>query len=75
MVGYLWTFEFENILQCYNLGVRCQKEMSGTIYLLAVNKIYFTLIVYLMYCDCKCSVTLPRDTIGWSAVFDRDVSR
>ena len=30
----------------------------------------FTLIVFLMSCDCKCSVALPHGAVGWSAVCD-----
>ena len=30
----------------------------------------FTLIVYLMHCDCKCSVALPRGALGWYAMCD-----
>ena len=26
------------------------------------------LIVFLMSCDCKCSVALPHSTVGWSTV-------
>ena len=25
-------------------------------------------IIFLMFCDCKCSVTLYLDAVGWSAV-------
>ena len=28
----------------------------------------FTLIVFLMSCDCKCSAALPHGTMGWSEV-------
>ena len=28
------------------------------------------LIDFLVPCDCKCSVTLPRGAVGWSAVWD-----
>ena len=28
------------------------------------------LIVFLMFCDCKCSVTLPHGAVDWSAVSD-----
>ena len=45
-----------------NLQVFCNhldgKERAGC----------FTLIVFLMSCDCKCSVALPRGAVGWSAV-------
>ena len=27
-----------------------------------------TFIVFLMYCDCKCSIALPDDVVGLSAV-------
>ena len=30
----------------------------------------FTLIVFLMSCDCYCSVALHRGAVGWYAVFD-----
>ena len=30
--------------------------------------IYLT--VFLMYCDCQCSVPFPRGALGWSAVYD-----
>ena len=29
-----------------------------------------TLIVFLMSCDCKCSVALPRGIVCWSAMCD-----
>ena len=29
---------------------------------------YFTWFVYLMYCDCNCSVDLPHGAMGWTAV-------
>ena len=32
------------------------------------------LIVFLIYCDCYCSVAVPHDTMGWSAVFDCVIS-
>ena len=28
------------------------------------------LIVFLLSCDCKCSVSLPHGVVGWSAVCD-----
>ena len=28
----------------------------------------FSLIVFLVSCDCWCSVNLPHDAMGWSAV-------
>ena len=34
----------------------------------------FTLIVFLVYCDSDCSVDLPHNAIGWSAVFDCSIS-
>ena len=34
----------------------------------------FTVIVFLIACDCKCSVTLPRYAMGWSAVCDCGIS-
>ena len=34
----------------------------------------FALIVFLMYCDCKCSVALPYAAVGWSAVCGCGVS-
>ena len=30
----------------------------------------FILIVFLLSCDCKCSVYLPHGVVGWSAVCD-----
>ena len=30
----------------------------------------FILIVYLLSCDCKCSVSLSHGVVGWSAVCD-----
>ena len=30
----------------------------------------FTLIVFLVSCDCKCYVVLPHGTVGWFAVCD-----
>ena len=30
----------------------------------------FILIVFLLSCDCKCSVSLPHGVVGWSAVCD-----
>ena len=34
----------------------------------------FALIVFLMSCDCKCSVALPHGAVGWSAVCDCGIS-
>ena len=34
----------------------------------------FGLIVFLMSCDCKCSVSLPHGVVGWSAVCDCGMS-
>ena len=34
----------------------------------------FILIVFLVPCDCKCFVTLPRDTVGWPAVCNCGIS-
>ena len=34
----------------------------------------FAFIVLRMSCYCKCSVTLPRGTVGWSAVCDCGIS-
>ena len=34
----------------------------------------FTLIVFLMSCDCQCSMTLPVCAMGWSAVCDCGIS-
>ena len=28
----------------------------------------FTLIVFLVFCDCYCSVPIPRGAVGWSSV-------
>ena len=36
----------------------CKQEKAGC----------FTLIVFLMSCDCHCSLALPHD-VGWAAVF------
>ena len=33
----------------------------------------FTLIVFLMSCDCSCSVSLPHNAVGWAVVYDCDV--
>ena len=30
----------------------------------------FTLIAFLVSCDCDCSVALPRGVVGWSVVCD-----
>ena len=30
----------------------------------------FTLIIFLMTCDCYCSVVRPHDVVSWSAVCD-----
>ena len=30
----------------------------------------FALIVFLIACDCKCSVALPHNAVGWSAACD-----
>ena len=35
----------------------------------------FTLIIFLMSCDCYCSVAHPRGAMGWSAVCDCGISR
>ena len=34
----------------------------------------FTLGVFLMLCDCYCSVALPHGAVGWSAVCDCGIS-
>ena len=34
----------------------------------------FAFIVFWMSCFCKCSVTLPRAAVGWSAVSDCGIS-
>ena len=34
----------------------------------------FSSIAFLMSCDCKCSVALPHDIIGWFAVCDCGIS-
>ena len=34
----------------------------------------FVLFVFLMSCFCYCSVALPHDTMGWSAVCDCGIS-
>ena len=34
----------------------------------------FALIVFLMSCDCWCSVALPHGVVGWSAVRDCGIS-
>ena len=34
----------------------------------------FAFIVLRMSCHCKCSVTLPLDAMGWSAVCDFGIS-
>ena len=34
----------------------------------------FVFIVLQMSCDCKCSVALPQDAVGWSAVCDCGIS-
>ena len=34
----------------------------------------FTLIVYLVFCDCYCSVALSYGVVGWSAVCDCGIS-
>ena len=33
-----------------------------------------TLTVFLLLCDSHCSVALPRDVVGWSAVWDYCIS-
>ena len=35
-----------------------------------INAGYFTLIVSLISCYCKCYMTLPHGVVGWSAVRD-----
>ena len=34
----------------------------------------FFKIIFQMFCDCKCPVTLPRGAVGWSAVCDCSIS-
>ena len=34
----------------------------------------FTLIVFLVSCDCDCSVALPRGVVGWSVVCNCSIS-
>ena len=46
------------LLTCSILSSFDEKERAG----------WFTLIVSLVFCDCKCSVALPHDAMGWSAV-------
>ena len=35
---------------------------------------FFTLIISLKSCDCKCSVALPHGPVSWYAVFDCGIS-
>ena len=34
----------------------------------------FTLFVFLVSCDCYCSVALPHGDVGWSALCDCGIS-
>ena len=34
----------------------------------------FAIIVLQMYCYYKCSMALPHDAVGWSALLDRGIS-
>ena len=34
----------------------------------------FTLIVFLITCDCYCSIAFPHGAVGWSAVHDCGIS-
>ena len=34
----------------------------------------FTLFVFLVSCECYCSVALPHGAVGWSAVCDCGIS-
>ena len=46
------------------------KAMFAIIILLVVRDGYFTLIVFLLPCACKCSRSLSHRALGWSAVCD-----
>ena len=36
---------------------------------------YFTLFVFLLSCDCNCSIALPHGGVGWSVVCDCCIAR
>ena len=36
--------------------------------------VFFSFIVFWMFCYCKCSVALPHSAMGWSAVCDCGIS-
>ena len=48
-------------LFCNNLG---EKERAGC----------FTFIVFLLSCECKCSVARPHSAVSWSVVCDCGIS-
>ena len=43
---------------------------SGSALFVNKNSGCFAFIVFWMSCYCKCSVALPQDAMGWSAVSD-----
>ena len=48
---------------------------SFAIILMGKRKLISLLLpVFLMSCDCKCSVALPHGAMGWSAVYDYGMS-
>ena len=53
---------------------RCSCSIKEVHQCLKSNAGFFTLIIFQMVCDCYCSVALPNDAMGWSAVCDCGIS-
>ena len=60
--------------QLYNAQNACDSsnllQISSNVWDAEESVSCFTLIVFLMSCDCFCSVALPRGAVGWYAVCD-----
>ena len=69
-VGVLCLFLFCYALLCVNSSFAIILKRKRWL----VALLLFAIIVFQMYCYCKCSVALPRGAVGWSVVCDCGIS-
>ena len=76
LIYCLLLLQLWGLLRCFLFCYAILCVLSSFAIILTGKRIdgCFTLIVFLVFCDCYCSVALPRGAVGWSSVCDCCIS-